>query len=465
MRLHTQGRAGHFDSIQTGYFTMLLSLLLIGAHSSVFAKTPAFPGAEGFGRYTTGGRGGRIIEVQNTKDSGPGSLRHAVEAEGKRFILFRTSGNIILESPLTLRYGDVTIAGQTAPGDGICICNYPFVIDADNVIIRFIRVRLGDVRAVPEDAISCVNHQDIIIDHCSFSWGIDEVASFWNNERATVQWCLISESLHNSCHPKGAHGYGGIWGGKGATFHHNLLAHHASRNPRFNGSRHRDNPEEEVVDFRNNVIYNWGFNSSYGGEGGNHNMIANYYKPGPASRHRRRIVETWNPPGKWFIQNNVVAGSPAVIADNWRGGVQAKGRKSQRLDIPLLVDPVETQTADLAYASVLISVGAVLPVRDPVDRRIVDEVRNGTATFGGQYGKQRGIIDTQETVGGWPLLASNPPLKDGDGDGIPDDWELAHSLNPSDPGDAAKENTACGYTYLELYLNDLVKVVITDKTT
>ncbi|MCU0646183.1 MAG: pectate lyase, partial [bacterium] len=300
---------------------VLFAILIIVIIGNSHAQQIAFPGAEGFGRFTTGGRGGTIIEVTNLNDDGIGSLRAAIESIGARTVVFRISGIIELQSELKLANGDITIAGQTAPGDGICIKNYPLIIAADNVIIRYIRIRQGDEKKFEGDAISCIGNRNIIIDHCSFSWGIDEVASFYDNENSTVQWCLISESLNHSFHHKGDHGYGGIWGGKRASFHHNLLAHHSSRNPRFNGSRTHRDPAQEIVDFRNNVIYNWGYNSSYGGESGNQNLVANYYKYGPASKHKNRIVEPWDGKGKWYVADNFVFGSPDITSNNWAGGV------------------------------------------------------------------------------------------------------------------------------------------------
>ena len=236
----------------------------------------AFPGAEGGGMYTTGGRGGRIYRVTNLNDSGAGSFRAAVEASGKRIVVFDVAGTIHLTSDLRIRNDNLTVAGQTAPGGGVCIAGGTVVVDADNVIIRYMRFRLGDLNtggnlSDGSDTIWGRYHKDIILDHCSMSWSIDECASFYANQNFTMQWCLLTESLRKSAHGKGDHGYGGIWGGKNASFHHNLLANHDSRNARIDHpgvygsylSTHRGN-----VDYRNNVIYNWGSNTTYGGEDG-----------------------------------------------------------------------------------------------------------------------------------------------------------------------------------------------------
>jgi pectate lyase len=304
------------------------------------------------------------------------------------------------------------------------------------------------------------------------------VLSIYHCENVTVQWSLISESLYNSEHVKGTHGFGGIWGSNYSTYHHNLLAHHTSRNPRFaSGAGH--------TDFRNNVIYNWGFNSAYGGEKeqqGNPafnfttvNIVANYYKPGPATDSgavRRRIV---NPSsrdgagdfGQWYVAENYMHGDPKVTADNWAGGVQPQGGATHievlKLNAPWEAMPIHQQTAVEAYRLVLQHAGASLPDRDAIDARIVGEVRTGTAQFGETYGGGgKGIIDSQEAVGGWPELTSKAGLPDTDGDGMPDAWESSHGLDPDDVVDGSKDRDGDGYTNVEEYLNGTDPAVFVD---
>jgi hypothetical protein len=436
---------------------LLICFICLIPMSVLNAQQLAFPGAEGFGKYTTGGRAGRVIIVSNLNDSGPGSLREAINKKEPRTIVFSVSGTISLESPLVVSYGNITIAGQSAPGEGICLRNYPLKINADNVILRYIRVRLGDEKQIEEDAISAIRQKDIIIDHCSFSWGTDEVASFYDNKNFTLQWSIISESLNNSVHTKGEHGYGGIWGGKGASFHHNLLAHHKSRNPRFNGARTQGKPHEEVVDFRNNVIYNWRINSVYAGEEGNYNIINNYYKYGPATdkSKRSRIMNPWSPYGQFYVQGNYVEGDDNVTGNNHLG-IVGDHPGSAIISKPVKVVMIPLQAAEFAYNEVLRAAGASYR-RDAIDARIVEEVRSGTA----KYGKKKdGIIDSQSDVGGWPVLRQGKKSKDSDQDGMPDEWEKKNGLDPENPDDHSKYSLDKDFTNIEVYLNELIEQTI-----
>ncbi len=449
----------------------LLSLLCLVL--PFYGQTPAFPGAEGGGMYTTGGRGGKVIYVTSLEDTNTqGTFRWAVSQSGVRTVVFKVSGIISLKSKLNITNGDLTIAGQTAPGDGICIRDYEVVVDADNVIIRFLRFRLGDRISTHEpDAFWGRYHKNIIIDHCSMSWSIDECSSFYSNESFTMQWSLIAESLNHSIHEKGDHGYGGIWGGKNTTFHHNLLAHHNSRNPRFNGWKrsglsYSATFDEERVDYRNNVIYNWGDNSAYGGESdGKYNMVGNYYKAGPgtASSKKNRIlqvsiekspIEGVQAFGTFYLADNYVYGYPAVTENNWTGVIYDSG-----VDKTLCVaskpfdftaNPVTMHAAEKAFEKVLSYAGCSLS-KDAVDIRITNEVRNGTATNKGSYSNRAGLIDTQSDVGGWPEYNSTTAPVDSDNDGIPDGW-----LEANFPGKKANDLNESGYTYLEVYLNSLV---------
>lgn len=301
----------------------------------------------------------------------------------------------------------ITIAGQTPPGNGICLKKNPLIIEADHVIIRYLRVRLGDESGVDADAVSSRYTKHIILDHISASWSVDETMSIYHCENITIQWSIISESMFNSNHIKGSHGFGGIWGSNYSTYHHNLIAHHGSRNPRMaSGSG--------FTDFRNNVIYNWGYNSSYGGENqqannpkfsfSNFNIVANYYKPGPATEPGEVSYRIASPSmrketsdfGKWFIANNVVEGNETVTTDNWNGGVQPQGGKSNlefvKMKNAWLSMPINQQTAKEAFYSVLEEAGAVLPKRDPVDTRIIKEAKEGYATYGGSSYKQAKLV-------------------------------------------------------------------------
>ncbi len=436
------------------------------------AQQLAFPGAEGYGKYAKGGRGGTVYEVINLNDSGEGSLRAGIEVAGPRTIIFRVSGNISLESPLIIENPFVTIAGQTAPGDGICVKKNPIIIAADHVIIQYLRVRLGDESGGDYDAISSRYSKHIILDHISASWSVDETMSIYHCDSITVQWCIISESMAQSNHIKGSHGFGGIWGSNYGTYHHNLLAHHSSRNPRMaSGSGYTDH--------RNNVIYNWGFQSCYGGEKqqkGNpkfnfstFNIVANYYKSGPATQPGEVSFRIVNPSfrsgtdyGQWYVADNIVEENEEVSINNWNGGVQTEiSFEKIKLDKPWTSMPINQQTAEEAYQLVLKNAGAILPERDVIDRRIVNEVRGGYATFEGSSYKNKhivsdttkacGIIDTQDDVGGWPILKSSNAPEDTDHDGMPDKWEKKNGLNPNNASDRNKV-AEDGYTMLEKYL-------------
>lgn len=440
----------------------------------------AFPGAEGFGRKVTGGRGGKVLFVTNLEDSGPGSLRSAVQSSGSRYVVFNVSGTIELKSALKIRNNNITIAGQTAPGDGICIKNYPVEVSADNVIIRFLRFRMGDEAQQEADALGGRFHKNIIIDHCSMSWSTDECVSFYANENTTIQWCIVSESLRNSVHVKGAHGYGGIWGGRYASFHHNLLAHHDSRNPRLGEEAGKSFALTDLVDLRNNVIYNWGSNSCYGGEAMNVNIVNCYYKPGPASKNRERIIsidknkdpasEIYNRWGKFYIDGNYIEGSERASEDNWTygvynqfhssyGTVSDEEKTAMRLLHPLPTDAnVITHSAQVAYEKVLDFAGASLR-RDMVDKRIIENVRNGTYTAEGSNGSTKGIIDSQYDVGGWPELKSTEPSIDTDNDGMPDEWEIKMGLDPN-KANATGRDLSTVYDNIEVYINSLVQQII-----
>jgi hypothetical protein len=438
-------------------FAVLFLAIIISADLLGQEKPLAFPGADGFGKYTTGGRGGTVYVVSNLNDDGPGSLRNAIDKKEARTILFAISGTIELKSPINIDHGNVTLAGQSAPGGGICIRNYPFLVTADNVIIRFLRFRLGDITQQESDAFGGTKGKsNIIIDHCSISWATDECASFYRNRNFTMQWCIISESLNRSVHAKGEHGYGGIWGGEGATFHHNLLASHTSRLPRFSGSSTTPNSPDELVDFRNNVIYNWAGNNTYGGERGRYNIVNNYYKAGPALKSKKVwMVNPWSPYGQFFINGNCLDGDAGTSKNN-HAGVKADNMDSVLVSRPFPVQSITEHSAEQAFDLVLQFAGASLK-RDVVDVRIADETRTGKSSSGKGA---NGIIDSQKDVGGWPELKSLPAPKDTDSDGMPDDWETKYNLSPSDASDSNKYSLDKAYTNLEVYINGLVSHIV-----
>lgn len=458
-------------------FTTLLAVFSTNWKSvAQSAKIPAFPGAEGFGMFSSGGRGGDVYHVVNLADAGKGSLRFGVEsAKGPRTIVFDLSGNIMLSSDLNINKPDITIAGQTAPGDGITLGGGCLKIAADNLIIRYIRCRLGDQSGADEDAVSINKGSNIILDHISASWSVDETLSCQSNfvDSLTVQWCMVTESLHNSHHQKGSHGMGGIVGSIRQTLHHNLYAHHNSRNPKVTGRRHCE------VDFRNNVIYNWGSNSCYDGTASYINWVNNYYKAGPATKAnvRDRIFQLSDEPiaggpenknnkpedskkykTSLYANGNFVNGYPKVTEDNWNGGIildkgssEAKNRALNPFKFPVITG----QTAEEAFPLVVSGAGASL-VRDVIDKRIASEVLTGTTTYKGSKSGTPGIIDSQKDVGGWPELKSKPVPLDSDQDGMPDAWEKQNQLNPKDPADRNGDRNGDGYTNLENYLNSIL---------
>lgn len=453
----------------------IFAACLLLAATCMQAQQIAFPGAEGYGKYTTGGRGGRVLTVTNLDDSGPGSFRHAVEQTGPRIVVFAVDGTIELKSPLRVNNDSITIAGQSAPGDGICLKDYPLVVNASNVIIRYLRVRVGDRHQLDSDGLGGGRYgqKNVILDHLSVSWSIDECLSIYKTENLTVQWCLVTHSLNTSVHTKGSHGFGGIWGGYKATFHHNLLANHASRNPRFSSV-----DGTKWVDYRNNVVYNWGFKTAYGG--GHHaeiNMVNNYYKPGPASQHHRLLDVAEDGTGRYYVAGNVMEGDDAVTQDNrsavrdCAGKCYIRGRKSVGpdsgispdaipepgeecasclVDAPFPYEPIEEDTPEVAYQRVLKSVGCSFS-RDAYDREVLRQVKKGIGTFG-----VNGIINSQEDVGGWPKLKTKKAPKDSDGDGMPDAWERRHGLNPHDASDASEYTLDKDYTNIEVFLNPQV---------
>lgn len=455
------------------------SALLLIASMHIQAQSIAFPGAEGFGKYTTGGRGGEVIYVTNLNDDGPGSFRQAATKKNKRIILFQVAGTIRLQTKLSIN-GNVTIAGQSAPGEGICLADQSVGLGGDNIIVRYMRFRLGDkyqrVGGMVDgnggdDAFGGGKRKNIIIDHCSMSWSNDEVFSIYGGDSTTVQWNLISEPLNYSYHYETGdkdyehHGYGGIWGGSHFTAHHNLFAHCVSRNPRFNGARL--GASDELVDFRNNVIYNWQHNSAYGGEGGKYNMVNNYYRPGPETNPnvKERIVNPSKaknlPYGKFYVQGNVVDGAPAVTKNNYLGiQIEKDATEQDKLSTvanePFAVVTIPDQTAAAAFSSVLTHVGASFQ-RDTLDLRILKEVVERKGRIIDVQGSFPRSFDFEKTITAWPTLKMGAIHLDTDKDGMPDDWEKQHGLNPNNATDGNLYTLNADYTNIEWYLNSLIQ--------
>jgi hypothetical protein len=405
----------------------------------VYSATPAFPGAEGFGADTPGGRGGKVIFVTNTNDSGPGSFRAACEAQGPRIVVFRVGGLIDLQKNVVIRNSYLTIAAQTAPGDGVCLRDHQILVDTHDVIIRYLRSRPGDISGKEIDAIGIGGtSRNVIVDHCSASWSVDEALSPSGDiAGVTVQWCVIAEGLNKSVHQKGPHGYGSLVRASGGlTLHHNLWAHNRGRNPRLGDNYGK--PPYPTFDVRNNVIYDYG-GPSVTGDTFDANYVANYIKPGPATGRRQPIGPTGKGKLNFYVDGNEVAGKPT-------SDLFAKLDSVTLVKQPFAAPRVTTLSAAEAYKVVLDQAGATVPKRDAVDARIIADVRNGSG----------GFANSQKDVGGWPEYRSAEPPLDSDGDGIPDAWETAHGLNPKDPADAAKVMNS-GYTAIEEYVNSLAQ--------
>ena len=458
---------------------VILILLFSVSVQEIFSQQIAFSGAEGFGKYATGGRGGKVVAVDNLNDNGEGSFRWALEQyPGEPLtVIFHVSGIIELQSKIQIKRSNLTIAGQTAPGDGICLKNQSLILNGasskgnhGNIIIRFIRSRPGGTLKTGLYGFDMENCHDVIVDHCSFSWANEECAAMYDTKNTTVQWCIVSEGLYEAGHMKGHRSYGGVWGGQYASYHHNLIAHLNNRAIRFNGARAHDTIA--LIDYCNNIIYNWGnANAAYGGEVNlpnavsQVNIVNNYYKPGPAAPAELKFVhasyqkEKSKGTGQWFVDGNIMEGDKALTKKNMIGvDLKEAGYPKNAISdkaFPVAVTlPVET--AKESYEKVLRYAGAIFPKRDATDERVVNETRTGTAIGKGVFGKP-GIIDNPLAVGGWAEYKSATAPVDTDNDGMPDAWEIKKGLNPNDANDRNKVD-ASGYTMLEIYLNELVEV-------
>lgn len=429
-----------------------LALFFVAAIRSFAAEAaplPAFPGAEGFGATTPGGRGGRVLFVTNLNDAGPGSLRAACEAEGPRIVIFRTSGTIALKKDIVVRNPFLTVAGQTAPGDGICLRDRSFGIATHDVVVRHLRCRLGDEGRQQADSLDLLNGaRNVILDHCSATWSVDECLSLSGDvANVTIQWCLIGESLRQSVHPKGAHGYGSLSRANGpVTWHHNLWIHNDARNPRLGDNYGR--PPYPTFDVRNNVIYGFGGTASGLTQGIlKVNYVGNYLRAGPDSTARTPITVSDKSDLQFFIRDNVLEGHDDLTADNTRFFNLRETRAGKPVvtvvNAAFPAPAVTTTSAADALEAVLAGVGATSPKRDAVDARLVGHVRTRSGR----------MINSQREVGGWPVLLASAAPADRDDDGMPDAWEAAHRLDPNDPADAARDLDRDGYTNVEEFIN------------
>ncbi|MGG9960839.1 pectate lyase family protein [Ferruginibacter sp. SUN106] len=458
------------------------------------AKIPAFPGAEGGGAFTSGGRGGKVFVVTSLEDRGKGTLREACEQGGARIIVFNVAGIIRLKSPINIRAPYITIEGQTAPGDGVCIAGESVLIDTHDVIIRFMRFRRGATEVTRrDDGLGGNPVGNIILDHVSGSWGLDENMSIYRHVydrkndgkgeklptvNVTIQNCIFSEGLDTY-----NHAFGSTIGGRNSTFMRNLWANNIARNPSVG--------MDGDFGFANNVIFNWWNRSADGGDDKSFfNFINNYYKPGPITPKDKPIAYRILKPesgrahkdslvfGKAYVNGNIVEGNETVTKDNWAGGVQiqdlpdaGKYTAAIKVDQPFPMAAISMMTAKESYGYVLDNAGAILPERDAVDKRIVEDVRTGKITYDknavpytAKFVKRRlpadsykdGIISDISQVGGYPEYKGTP-YKDSDNDGMPDEYEIKNKLNPKDAGDAVKI-TKSGYSNIEVYLNSVVNI-------
>ena len=442
--------------------------------TSALAAPTAFPTAEGYGRLAQGGRGGRVLHVTNLNDSGPGSLRDAVEQSGSRTVVFDVSGLITLESRLIIRKtnSNLTIAGQTAPGTGICLRKYNMgMLGATNVIVRYLRVRPGNISGMTLDGMGMASSDNCIIDHCSISWTLDESFSSRGGKNITFQRNLISEALNDAGHkkypPGTQHGYAASISGDIGSFHHNLLAHCAGRNWSLAGGLSKpDNKYAGRLDLRNNVIYNWKNRTT---DGGAHevNFVNNYYQPGPATKYFYALNAQYGGfPGsqQYYFDGNVMPGhfgltnqTAGRTATTERGGT-IPTEYSPWVEKPFFDSHIQTHSAQESYTNVLADVGCNFPALDEHDQRVIAETRSGTFKFKGSKTGLSGLPDSQDDVGGWDNYPEvhRAADYDADGDGIPDSWEKQHALNPKDASDGNKDLNGDGYTNLEKYLNSLV---------
>ena len=486
------------------------------------AKIPAFPGAEGGGMYTFGGRGGKVLTVSNLNDSGPGSFRWACEQGGARIVVFNVSGIIQLKSPIFVRAPYITIAGQTAPGDGVIIAGESFQVDTHDVIVRHMRFRRGETLVWHrEDSFGGNPVGNIMIDHCSCEWGLDENISFYrhmfdlNDGKEKRKSPTVNVTIQNTISAKALdtwnHSFGSTIGGENTTFMRNLWADNTGRNPSIGWGG--------VFNFVNNVVYNWVHRTADGGEYSTmSNFINNYYKPGPLTPKEsavgHRIIKSesrsqglfpFKQFGRIYAVGNIMEGYPEITKDNWKGGIQTADKDGDmdatelalmRSNEPFEMAPISIMGAEHAFDWVLSNAGATVPCRDIVDQRICEEVRTGVAYYVDKYEKtvkdnpfgnmwglhpksqneqglfkyrrlpndsyKQGIITDPRQMGGYPVYRDWQPYKDADLDGMPDEWELANGLNPNDASDAVKDCNGDGYTNIEKYINAIPTQSVVD---